>query len=61
MMARNILRTGKQARPKTAVKGKRYRGSRSLTTLFGDPESAFEVMGFTHRWPPSSSAPEHSR
>jgi ribosomal protein L37AE/L43A len=24
-MARNILRTGKQARPKTAVKGKRYR------------------------------------
>ena len=25
MMARNILRTGKQTRPKTAVKGKRYR------------------------------------
>ena len=24
-MARNILRTGKQTRPKTAVKGKRYR------------------------------------
>jgi len=24
MMARNILRTGKQTRPKTAVKGKRY-------------------------------------
>lgn len=24
-MARNILRTGKRARPKTAVKGKRYR------------------------------------
>ena len=24
-MARNILRTGKQTRPKTAMKGKRYR------------------------------------
>lgn len=24
-MARNILRTGKKSRPKTAVKGKRYR------------------------------------
>ena len=24
-MARNILRTGKQTRPKTALKGKRYR------------------------------------
>ena len=24
-MARNILRTGKKARPKTAVKGKRFR------------------------------------
>jgi late competence protein required for DNA uptake (superfamily II DNA/RNA helicase) len=27
-MARNILRTGKQTRPKTAVKGKRYRCAR---------------------------------
>ena len=25
IMARNILRTGKQTRPKTVVKGKRYR------------------------------------
>jgi hypothetical protein len=24
-MSRNVLRTGKRARPKTAVKGKRYR------------------------------------
>src|SRR5207302_7961201 len=28
IMARNILRTGKQTRPKTAVKGKRYRCAR---------------------------------
>ncbi len=28
MMARNILRTGKKSRPKTAVKGKRYRCAR---------------------------------
>ncbi len=27
-MARNILRTGKRSRPKTAVKGKRYRCAR---------------------------------
>jgi ribosomal protein L37AE/L43A len=27
-MARNLLRTGKRARPKTAVKGKRYRCAR---------------------------------
>jgi late competence protein required for DNA uptake (superfamily II DNA/RNA helicase) len=27
-MARNLLRTGKRTRPKTAVKGKRYRCAR---------------------------------
>ena len=28
MMTRNVLRTGKQTRPKTAVRGKRYRCAR---------------------------------
>ena len=39
MIARNILRTGKKSRPKTAVKGKRYR----IGITFVRP-SAFESV-----------------
>ena len=43
-MAKNILRTGKKTRPKTAVKGKRYRCALNEDFLLDVMKSSFNLM-----------------